>query len=159
MNLTINLRPEQSEDQDLLRLIYGSTRAPEMEVVPWTDAQKEDFLNMQFRLQMAHFRRNYPDATFDIILESGAPIGRLYVDRAVDEVLVLDIAVLPEYRGKGIGGMLLQQLMVEAADGAIPLRLHVEQGNRAKRLYERLGFRVITDRGVYLEMEWRLVKH
>jgi hypothetical protein len=36
-----------------------------------------------------------------------------------------------------------------------PLRIHVERFNPALRLYERLGFRQIDDRGVYLFLEWR----
>ncbi|MGH9445427.1 MAG: GNAT family N-acetyltransferase [Terriglobia bacterium] len=158
MEATISLRSEQPEDQDMVRSIYASTRTAEMDVAPWTDDQKEAFLNMQFRLQTAHFRRNYPDASFDIILENGAPVGRLYVAREVDEVCILDIAVLPDYRGKGIGTLIVRRLMVEASDRGAPLRLHVERNNRALRLYDRLGFQVITGGPVYLEMEWRQVK-
>lgn len=138
-----------------MRLIYASTRAAELEIIPWPDSRKEEFINMQFRLQTAHFRRNYPDASYDIILKDGAPAGRLYVAQEADEMRVLDIALLPDFRGQGIGTTLLQCLMAEVAERRIPLRLHVERHNRARRLYERLGFHAITDSGVYLEMEYR----
>jgi predicted GNAT family acetyltransferase len=62
---------------------------------------------------------------------------------------------LPEHCTRGIGTTLLHGLQSEAAAAGKPLRLHVERFNPALRLYERLGFRQIDDRGVYLFMEWR----
>lgn len=147
------LRPEQSGDEDFLRRIYESTREAEMATAPWTPEQKQQFLAMQFGLQRAHFRRHYPTASFDIILEDDRAAGRLYVNRAKDEIRVLDIALLPEHRGKGIGTGLLRALLVEGEKAGLPVRLHVERNNRALQLYERLGFRMVADRGVYLEME------
>jgi GNAT superfamily N-acetyltransferase len=66
-----------------------------------------------------------------------------------------DIALLPEYCNRGIGTTLLRDLQSEAAAAGKPLRIHVERFNPTLRLYERLGFRQIDDRGVYLFMEWR----
>jgi len=66
----------------------------------------------------------------------------------------MDIALLPEYRGRGVGGALLADLMAEASAGAIPLTIHVERFNRALRLYERLGFVPVADKGVYLLLQW-----
>ncbi|HEV2500194.1 MAG TPA: GNAT family N-acetyltransferase [Terriglobia bacterium] len=154
-NATLSLRPEQAEDEDLMRRIYASTRAAELEIAPWSDAQKQHFLAMQFKLQCAHFRRHYPGASFSVIMEGGNPAGRLYVNRAEDEIRILDIALLPERRGRGAGTLLLRTLLAEGDNAGIPVRLHVERNNRALRLYERLGFGVIADQGVYLEMEWR----
>jgi len=66
----------------------------------------------------------------------------------------MDIALLPEYRGRGVGGALLADLMAEASAGAKPLTIHVERFNRALRLYERLGFVPVADKGVYLLLQW-----
>ena len=60
-----------------------------------------------------------------------------------------------EHCTRGIGTTLLHGLQSEAAAAGKPLRLHVERFNPALRLYERLGFQQIEDRGVYLFMEWR----
>lgn len=154
-NATISLRPEQPDDEDLMRRLYASTRAVELEIAPWSDAQKQQFLAMQFKLQCAHFRKHYPGASFNVILEGGNPAGRFYVNRVEDEIRILDITLLPERRGKGAGTLLLRALLAEGENAGIPVRLHVERNNRALRLYERLGFGVIADQGVYLEMEWR----
>ena len=101
-----------------------------------------------------HYQEHYAGAAFDVILVDGQPAGRLYVAREEDEIRIVDIALLPEYRNRGIGTTLLRGLQSEAAAAGKPLRIHVERFNPALRLYERLGFRRSTDRGVYLFMEW-----
>ena len=85
----------------------------------------------------------------------GRPVGRLYVDRAPGELRIIDISLVPELRGRGIGGALIAALQREAADVGAVVRLHVELHNRAARLYERLGFVPVGEPGVYRRMEWR----
>lgn len=85
----------------------------------------------------------------------GAPIGRLYLFNKEDEVRLVDIALLPEARGSGIGTALLEDLFVFARQVAKPVTIHVEANNPAMRLYRRLGFAQIEDKGVYHLMEWR----
>jgi len=149
------LRPERPQDEPFLLELYSSTRADEMRLVPWQDSQKEAFLLMQFQLQTAHYRKHYPGAAYQIILSEGRPIGRFYVDDTQEGILIIDIALLPEYRGRGIGGQLLENLLRKATEEAKPVRIHVERENRALLLYSRLGFQVIEDKGIYLYMEWR----
>ncbi len=151
---TTTLRAVTPDDDELLYRIYASTRTEELAPVPWTDAQKVAFLRMQFRAQSQDYAANYPDAAFLVILVDGAPAGRLYVDRREDALLIVDIALLPEHRGNGVGGAILRDLMAQAAAAGKPARIHVEHLNPALRLYERLGFRRIDDGGIYLLMEW-----
>ena len=135
--------------------MYASTREPELAtVVDWDAAQKAAFVQMQFDAQHAYYQEHYEGAAFDVILVGGQPAGRLYLHRRDDEIRIMDIALLPEYCNRGIGTTLLRGLQSEAAAGK-PLRIHVERFNPALRLYERLGFWQIDDRGVYLFMEWR----
>jgi predicted GNAT family acetyltransferase len=89
-----------------------------------------------------------------VIVVDGQPVGRLYVARWAEEIRVVDIAVLPEYRNRGIGSALLRDLMAEAAAAGKPLSIHVERFNPAVRLYARLGFAPAGDAGVYLLMRW-----
>jgi len=63
---------------------------------------------------------------------------------------------LPDHRGAGIGGAILRSLLAEAAAAGKPVRIHVERLNPARRLYERLGFLPVADKGVYVMMEWRV---
>jgi len=133
--------------------VYASTRAEELAVVPWDDAQKETFLRAQFDAQDAWYRESYAQASFDVVLVGGEPAGRLYVNRGPTEIRIVDIAFLPEQRGGGVGTSLLQDLLAEADTGGKRVTIHVERMNPALRLYERLGFSVAEDKGVYLFLE------
>jgi len=152
---SVALRPVQPEDDAFLYRVYASTRADEMAITSWTAAQQGAFLQMQFHAQRQYYLEQYPTAEYHIIQHNGVDIGRLIVNRADDELLLMDIALLLEYRNGGIGTALIQDLMAEAAQAGKPMRLQVEFFNRALHLYERLGFSKTRDTGVYLEMEWR----
>jgi ribosomal protein S18 acetylase RimI-like enzyme len=152
---SVELRPTKPADEPFLRDVYASTRADELARVPWTDEQKRAFTDQQFTAQDAYYREHYRGATYDVILVDGKPAGRLYVARWADEIRIMDIAVLPAFRGAGAGTRLLESLQAEAAAGGKSLSIHVERFNRATRLYERLGFRVVEDRDPYVFMEWR----
>ena len=148
------LRPAGSGDAELLYRIYASTREDELAVVPWQAAQKEAFLRMQFAAQDRYYHATFPAASYDLIVSGEEVLGRLYVDRGEPAWLVLDIALLPEHRGRGIGARLLSDVLAEARAAAKPVQIHVERFNPAQRLYDRLGFRQIADEGVYLRLEW-----
>jgi ribosomal protein S18 acetylase RimI-like enzyme len=154
MEPTVSFRPEQPDDAPFLLQLYASTRADEMALVPWDDAQKGAFLRSQFELQTHHYRKYYPDAAFLIVELNGQPIGRLYIDRSDHCILLIDIALLPEFRGVGIGGRLMQAVLSEAAAARKVVQIHVERNNPALRLYERLRFHVIEDKGIHFLMEW-----
>jgi ribosomal protein S18 acetylase RimI-like enzyme len=135
--------------------VYASTRADEMAITGWTAAQQEAFLQMQFHAQRQYYLQEYPSAEYHVIQRDGVDIGRQIVNRTNSEILLMDIALLPEYRNGGIGTALIQDLMAEAEQAGQPLRLHVEFFNPALRLYERLGFTRTGEMGVYFEMERR----
>jgi ribosomal protein S18 acetylase RimI-like enzyme len=151
----IALRPIRPEDEGFLFEVYASTRLDELTALGWREAQREAFLRMQFRAQQQSYLAQFPMADFTIILCHDRPIGRLYIERRADEILGIDIALLPEYRQAGIGTAVLQGLLTEAACRHKPFRIHVEKFNRAQHLYQRLGFTTLDDDGVYLFMEWR----
>jgi ribosomal protein S18 acetylase RimI-like enzyme len=147
------LRPITPKDQQFLYRVYVGTRQEEMALVSWSQAEKENFLRMQFHAQHKYYQEQFPQARFDLILQNEEPVGRLYVSRTEEEIRIVDIAILPEHRNRGVGSALLQDLLEEAAADGRPVRIHVEKVNPARRLYERLGFRSVQDRGVYILME------
>ena len=150
------LRPETEKDLEFLYHLYASTRADEMAVVDWTPEQKEAFLRLQFAAQRGHYREHYRDSRFDVIERDGEAIGRLYVARRPDDIRVVDIALMPEHRGQGLGGALMRTLLDEAAAAGQSVSIHVALHNPALRLYQRLGFQAKgQDDGVYRMMEWR----
>lgn len=154
MERAIQLRPVEPEDVEFLRVLYASTREEELAVTGWGDERKQAFCRMQFDAQTAHYREHYPAAEYAVIECGGERSGRLYVSRGVTDIRIMDLALLPEWRGGGIGTKLLTELQGEAAANGKRLSIHVEKFNPALRLYERLGFRAEEDRGVYLLMSW-----
>ena len=121
--------------------------------LPLSAEQKAGFLRMQFAAQSRHFHGSYPQATFSLILLDTVPAGRLYIDRRPDEICILDIALLPEHRGVGIGTAVLQDVLREADGARQRVTLQVARGNPARRLYERLGFVTTSEDEVYLALE------
>ena len=148
------LRPVTPADTAVLMEIYGSTRADELATTDWDDARKQAFIKQQFDAQDAYYRANYVNARYDLIVAGGKPAGRLYTARWPDEIRIMDIALLPAFRGRGIGRKLLTSLQKEAGPAGRALRIHVERFNPALSLYVRLGFQLVEDRGVYLFLEW-----
>ena len=128
-------------------------REPELAHLPWDDGMRRAFVEQQFTAQDTHYREHYPGATLDVIEVDGEPAGRLYVHRGASDIRIMDIALAPEYRGRGIGSGLLRALIAEAQANARTLSIHVETNNPARRLYERLGFVQAGEHGVYLLLE------
>ena len=89
-----------------------------------------------------------------MITQNSQPIGRLYIHKRENEIRIMDIALLPEFRGQRIGSTLLQDILEQGKNMNLPVTIHVEQFNPAMHLYQRMGFYPKEDKGVYLLMEW-----
>lgn len=151
----LSLRAEVSDDESFLCALYGSTRAEELEASGWDPTARAAFLSLQFKAQRAGYRSQFPQAECSIVLLEGSSIGRTVVNRTDGEIRLVDLVLLPERRGAGIGTILLSSLIAEAANLRQPLRLSVVKGSRAIRLYERLGFSKMAEHGFHHQMEWR----
>jgi ribosomal protein S18 acetylase RimI-like enzyme len=150
----VTLSPAGNEHLEFLYRVYASTRTEELSIVDWSDAEKEAFLRSQFDAQDRYYHAQFGDAAYDLILADGEPVGRLYVDRRRDDIRIIDLALLPGARSGGIGSRLLNDLLAEARSTGKSVSIHVEQNNPARRLYDRLGFVMIEDRGIYHLMKW-----
>jgi ribosomal protein S18 acetylase RimI-like enzyme len=149
------LRPARAEDKPFLYALYASTRDDEMALVDWSEPQKESFLRTQFEAQHSYYTGHFCTAQFEVVEQRQQPIGRFYVDRRENEIRVIDIALLPTFRQRGIGTALMQGVMNEAAQTEKPVTIHVEQFNSAMRFYQRLGFQAVCLEGMHWLMEWR----
>lgn len=149
----LSLRPVTPEDEAFLQVLYASARE---DVQAWTCGEEEAgaFLMMQYRMQDHFFRAHYPEADYAVVHDGGKDVGRIYVARTAEEIRILDITLLSEQRNRGIGSTIIREILREAECARIPVRLMVERFNRARTLYERLGFRVREDVGTHFVMEW-----
>lgn len=156
VSLGIVLRPQVKEDYAFLTRLYVSIRWHEVQrVEQWDDAMRLAFLEDQYSKQHRHYTAHYTRSDFMIIEQNGEAIGRLLLDRGhVTDLRVVDIALLPQARGQGMGQAFLAAIQDEARSEGKKVSIHVEQENPAKRLYNRMGFRDISQTGPYWLLEW-----
>ena len=149
----MTLRPAADSDRPFMFRVYASVREPELAASGLPREQWDPFVEQQFAAQSRHYE-TYEDTSFEVVLVDGEPAGRLIVARWPEEVRVVDIALLPEYRGRGIGGGLMREVIEEAEERGVKTSIHVERFNPAQHLYTRLGFRLTAETGgVYLLLE------
>ena len=140
------------ETLDFLRRLYKSTRYEEMSGCGWPEHQIETFLTQQFQFQHRDYTARYQNGHFYLIHYREKRCGRIYLNHGESEVRVVDIALLPEFRDKGIGTALFTVLIAEAKKLNLPITLHVEVFNRCQRLYQRLRFVAESSNGIHTFM-------
>ena len=151
------VRSVTPEDAPFLRLLYRSTRESELANLPWTEAQKTAFCAMQLCAQTAGYASAYPQAGHWLICAGELPMGRLIKAHTAESVVLVDIALLPTFRGCGLGAALLRDLQREATAISKPLWLSVDKRNPALALYLRLGFSVHGEQDFRLQMVWHQI--
>ena len=151
----ITYRHASPEDEDFLFELYASTRTEELNAWGWDTEQQEAFLKMQFHAQQTSYKNQFPNSNYQIVLMQQLAVGSMLVIRNKTEIRLGYIALLSEYRDRGIGSFLIQNLLAEATQAVKPVRLQVIQFNRALQLYQRLGFSKVGDNGTHFLMEWQ----
>ena len=151
--LGLAVRPMTEADRPFVAALYASTRADEIAGFGWPPELARAFLDQQHRAQEQHYRAVYPGADWLIVEREGRPVGRLYVEERALSLHLIDISLLPERRGSGLGSALLADLIARAEALGKAVSLQVEKVNPARRLYDRLGFRATADNGPYDVME------
>jgi GNAT superfamily N-acetyltransferase len=116
---------------------------------------------MQIEARDRGWRAAWPDARCLVVekIEAGwrQSVGRLWLHHGAEALHLIDIALLPEQRGRGTGTRCLHRLLDEARTAGVDMTLEVAIDNRAQNLYRRLGFVEIRQRPPYLQM--RLAAH
>lgn len=151
----IAYRPMVEEDLPFLAALYASTRAEEVAQTGWPPEMQRAFLAQQHHAQHHHYQTYYKGAEWLIVERAGEPVGRLYLDRSEGRHHVIDISLAPAVRGQGMGGAIMADILDAAREAGQGVAINVERNNPALHLYERLGFELAEDQGVYLYMEWR----
>jgi GNAT superfamily N-acetyltransferase len=150
----VTLRLATDADYAFMRELYGNTRAEELERFPFDEEQKTAFLDQQFSAQFEHYGVHYPTCERNIIEKDGRPIGRLWLDEWQDQIRLVDIALMAEWRGLGVGTRLVRDVLARAAAAGKAVTIHVEGFNPALGMYQRLGFEHVDSNGVYYLMRW-----
>jgi ribosomal protein S18 acetylase RimI-like enzyme len=138
--MEITFRPAGPDDEEFLFMLYSTTRNREVEAMGLDAAQQEMFLRVQFVAQKLSYQAEFPKAAHDIIFFEGRPAGRVMTMKMEKIHRYIDLAILPEYQNLGIGARIIEDLIKESAKAGLTARLHVLKTNRARLLYERLGF-------------------
>lgn len=137
-------------DAPFLLSVYAATRAEELALTNWSDKQKEMFLHAQFDAQQRHYQSRYPHAFLNVIKSGNQSVGRLYIAELADEIRIIDITILPEYRNRGIGTKFIKDVLQTGADKKKPVQIYIENFNRSAQLFSRLGFKPVSEEGVHV---------
>lgn len=131
--MTVALRTATAGDAELLRALHRTGAAAELAGLP------EAVLDAQHELrERAYLAR--AGAIDRIVVVDGAAVGRLLTAEADGPVRIVDLALLPEVRGRGVGTAVLRDELDRAADAGVPVVLRADRGSRPEALYRRLGF-------------------
>ena len=149
----IELRPEVKKDAAFIENVYRSTREAELNLTNWTEEQKNAFALMQCMAQLSEYKIKFPGAAFQVIVFNKRNAGRFYTWENDSEIRLIDITLLPQFRGKGIGTALLRDLLKRSEKVQKKISLHVDPDNPALHVYLRLGFIHIKNNGRHYYME------
>lgn len=148
----VTLRALHPDDMAFIERLFAGSRAQEMSQTGWPAEQIAAFLSQQFNAQHTYYQAHYSDGELLIIELEGQPIGRLYMFWGPTTLNLIDITLLPEFQGQGIGSALIEAQLRRADEQGLKVELFVETFNPAQRLYGRLGFYVCGESGVYLKL-------
>jgi ribosomal protein S18 acetylase RimI-like enzyme len=155
LNNSLTLRPATAEDAAFLLELYQSSRGEDLRELGWDEARILEFLRMQYEAQKTFEAQDYAQAKDQVILSSGERAGRLLVHSREHELRCVDLALLPQFRNRGLGTLILRRLQSDAVSAKKPLRLQVIRYSRAVSLFERLGFIRTSESGTHFQMEWK----
>ena len=153
--MPVTLRPVVGDDRPFMRDLHRATRAEEFAALGADPQVVRGLLDQQYAAREAGWAISSPSADDLVILLGDDPVGRLVLERRVDGIRIVDLAVAPAEQGRGIGTSVLRRVLDEADAVRVPVTLHVVATNLARRLYERLGFVPVSGDGVRLLMERR----
>ena len=150
----VTLRPASLPDDELfLQDLYYDMR-DDIRGIFGDENLERATARIQYQAQKASYETEFPTADHQIVLLDGQPIGRLLVERRTELLFAIDLALLSEHRNQGIGTVILDRLIREAADRRVPLALSVVKSNPALRLYERRGGVIDGQSATHYFLSW-----
>jgi len=128
-------RPASSDDYDFLRALHRNTMKDYVEKTWGWDEEDEE----------KRFKESFDPDKLSVVVVEGSDAGMIVVEDKGTELFLSKIQILPEYQGRGLGTIIVNDLIKKARQRMIPVALQVLKVNPAKKLYERLGFMQIGE--------------
>jgi ribosomal protein S18 acetylase RimI-like enzyme len=148
------LRPALPQDDAFVYQLFWQVIHDNLYAWSWDPNVRQTLLHLQVQSKRGAYAAAYPNADYAIMVLDDQPVGHMIIDRSGEFYHLVDIAIVPQQRGAGIGTRMILALCMEAEMMHKNVRLSVSSGNpRAADLYRRLGFRVIQDHETDLLME------
>lgn len=131
---TFTLRPAQEADVPFLLQLRETAMDPHHRAagIFQTPAEMEE-----------RVRSHWDEAR--VIEVGGEPVGLWKLWRQPEVWWILQVQLMPDHQGRGIGAALIRDLMAEARAAGVACQLKVLKSNPAQRLYERLGFVIVGE--------------
>lgn len=143
------------EDEEFLFEVYAGSRMDEINEWQWNEKQKKQFLQIQYRSQQLSYKHKYPHLETKIIVAEKEKVGRLVLADLRNKLVIVDLTILPQFQGKGMGTKVLLECQESARKHDKTVQLSVFRSNeRAKSLYEQMGFKQVECNDLYIFMEW-----
>ncbi len=149
----VTARVAGEADEPFIKSVFKSVRAPEFAQANLSEDQLEKFLEQQYFAMRTYYDQVFPETVYSVLSIGDQQIG-FEALRDTVELHLIDIALLPEFRNRGVGTGRLLRLQDKAMEADKEIILSVELFNPAKSLYERLGFETYDERGLYARMKW-----
>lgn len=139
----LQLRAATSGDREFLWEVHRTALRPAVEATWGWD---ETF-------QAHHFAEHFTTTDRFIVCVDGMEAGVIQFTAKDDHLFLASIALLPEHQGRGTGTELVNMVLADGRRRNLPVRLQVLKVNRAKKLYERLGFEAYGETDTHVLME------
>jgi ribosomal protein S18 acetylase RimI-like enzyme len=150
----LGLRPSTASDRPFIESLYASTRN-DLRLIDGERDFVEAIVEMQYRAQTSGYGNQYPNAMYFVVEKLGERIGRVTIDFGPDSVHVVDIAFIPEARGKGYGTTVIAAIQQTAAQIKAPVLLSTLKSNlAAQQLYLKMGFQFHDSSEMHNRLIW-----
>lgn len=150
----LGIRPARPEDRVFIESLYRATR-DDLRLIDAEDEFVEELIGMQQQAQTRGYGEMFPNAMYFVVERLGDRLGRIVVDFGPNEVRLVDIAFMPQARGRGYGSHVIKAMQFAAGQARAPLTLSVNRTNiRARQAYLALGFRVVQSDAMTEHMAW-----
>jgi GNAT superfamily N-acetyltransferase len=140
------LEPCSEDDRDFAFLVTEETMRTYVE---------QTFGSWDGDAQRQRFDGFFDTATYRVIVVDSVRAGILAVEDGPSEMFLAKIFLRPPFQRRGIGSVLIRELIEQARAARKPLRLRVLRVNPARNLYERLGFLITSSTPEHHFMEYR----